>query len=53
MEKVQITATEHDLPSRAVAQRLGMTLEGFVTNAENLNRRIVNHALHSLFKEPQ
>ena len=51
MDKVQLCAAEHNLPSRAVAQRLGMTLEGIITNAENLNGRIVDHAIYGLLKE--
>lgn len=47
--KVQLSAAEQNSPSRRVAERLGMALEGIVTNAENLNGRIVDHAVYGLF----
>ena len=53
MDKVQLTAAEHNLPSRAVAQRLGMTLKGIVTNTEKRNGRIMDHTVNGLFKESQ
>ena len=53
MEKVQLTSGEYNLPSRTVAQRLGMTLEGIVTNTEKRNRRIMDHAVYALLKELQ
>ena len=53
MDKVQLTAAEYNLPSRAVAQGLGMALEGIVTNAENLNGHIVDHAVYGLLKAAQ
>ncbi|KEQ18016.1 GNAT family N-acetyltransferase [Endozoicomonas numazuensis] len=48
MEKVQIAAAEENLPSRAVCERLGMTLEGIITNKEKVAGRIVNHAIYGL-----
>lgn len=50
MEKVQICAAEGNKPSRAVCERLNMELEGIITNAENLNGRIVDHAIYGLSK---
>ncbi len=50
MEKVQICAAEGNKPSRAVCERLNMDLEGIITNAENLNGRIVDHAVYALSK---
>ena len=50
LEKVEIHAAERNQPSRALCERLGFTLEGVITNAENLNGRIVNHAVYGLFK---
>ena len=50
MQKVQVSAAEGNAPSRAVCERLGMTLEGIITHAENLNGRIVNHAVYGLHK---
>ncbi len=46
LEKVQISAAEHNASSRAVCERLGFELEGMIKNAENLNGRIVNHAVY-------
>lgn len=52
MEKIQIAAGEDNLPSRRVCERLGMKLEGIITNRENLNGRIINHAIYGLHKSP-
>ncbi len=51
LEKVQISAAVSNKPSRAVCERLGMTLEGVITNAENLNGRIVDHAIYAAYKQ--
>lgn len=50
MKKVQISAAVDNHPSRAVCERLGMTLEGVISRAENLNGRIVDHAVYGLLK---
>ncbi|WP_087024182.1 GNAT family N-acetyltransferase [Thaumasiovibrio subtropicus] len=51
MEKVQIAAAEHNKPSRALCERLGFKLEGILTNTENINGYIVNHAFYGLHRE--
>ncbi|MFM2485712.1 GNAT family N-acetyltransferase [Celerinatantimonas yamalensis] len=48
MEKVQISAAVHNQPSRSVCERLGFSLEGIITRAENLNGNIVDHAVYGL-----
>ncbi|OOF10420.1 ribosomal-protein-L7/L12-serine acetyltransferase, partial [Salinivibrio sp. MA427] len=48
MEKVQISAATENTPSRKVCERLGFTLEGVIRRAENLNGRIVDHAIYGL-----
>lgn len=48
MDKVQISAATGNQPSRAVCERLGMQLEGIITHNENLNGRIVDHAIYGL-----
>ncbi|BDU40981.1 GNAT family N-acetyltransferase [Vibrio nigripulchritudo] len=50
LEKVQLHAAEENKPSRAVAERLGMKLEGIIRRNENLNGRIVDHAIYGLLK---
>jgi len=50
MHKVEITAAAENLASRAVCERLGMKLEGVISNAENLNGRIVDHAIYGLHR---
>lgn len=50
MDKIQISAAENNMRSRAVCERLGMTLEGVITNAEKLDTRIVNHAIYGLYR---
>lgn len=48
MEKVEIAVAEYNYKSRAVCDRLGMKLEGIISNCENINGKIVNHAIYSL-----
>ena len=50
MEKVQISAAENNAPSRAVCERLGMTLEGMLTNSEKIGERILNHAIYGIHR---
>ena len=50
MHKVQMNVAENNLPGRSVCERLRMTIEGIVTNAEYLNDRIVSHAIYGLHK---
>ncbi|AXA34774.1 GNAT family N-acetyltransferase [Francisella adeliensis] len=47
MQKVQISVAVENLASRAVCKRLGMKLEGIISNAENLNGQIVDHAIYA------
>ncbi|MDD1793721.1 GNAT family N-acetyltransferase [Enterovibrio makurazakiensis] len=48
IEKVQIAAATGNQPSRRLCERLGFRLEGVITNAEDLNGRIVDHAIYGL-----
>ena len=48
MHKVEISAATENVASRAVCERLGMKLEGIISNSENLNGRIVDHAIYEL-----
>jgi len=50
MHKVEISAATENSASRAVCERLGMKLEGIISNAENLNGRIVDHAIYGLHR---
>lgn len=51
MQKVQISAAEQNQPSRAVCERLGFSLEGIISRAENINGRVVDHAVYGLSRE--
>lgn len=51
MQKIQISAAVENKPSRSVCERLGMTLEGIITNEEYLGGRIVDHAIYGLHKD--
>ncbi|MGB7996305.1 MAG: GNAT family protein, partial [Photobacterium halotolerans] len=51
MEKVVISAAVENTASRAVAERLGMKLEGVITRSENLNGRILDHAIYALHRD--
>ncbi|UTM56860.1 GNAT family N-acetyltransferase [Photobacterium sp. CCB-ST2H9] len=52
MEKVVIAAAVENQASRSVAERLGMTLEGVISRNENLNGRILSHAIYALHRQP-
>lgn len=49
VEKVQIAAAEHNLPSRQVCERLGMKLEGIISHREKVGERILSHAMYALY----
>ncbi|WP_367990382.1 GNAT family N-acetyltransferase [Vibrio sp. NTOU-M3] len=51
MEKVQLAAAENNTPSRNLATRVGMSLEGIITHAENINGQILNHAIYGIHKQ--
>ena len=48
MEKVQLSAAVDNQASRAVAERVGMTLEGILTNQEKVGDRILDHAIYGI-----
>jgi len=48
MQKIQISAAIDNQASRSVCERLGFKLEGIITRAENLNGRVVDHAVYGL-----
>lgn len=50
MEKVEIHVATGNGSSRKLCERLGMTLEGVVSNAEKLHQGIVDHAIYGLQK---
>jgi ribosomal-protein-serine acetyltransferase len=45
LEKIQISVAEHNTSSRAVCERLGLKLEGVITNKEIIAGKILNHAI--------
>ncbi len=49
--KVEMCVASENKPSRAVCERLGMTLEGTITNAEYVQGRILHHAIYGLHRE--
>ncbi|MDW6094408.1 GNAT family protein [Vibrio rhizosphaerae] len=49
VEKVQIAVAADNLPSRAVCERLGMTLEGIISHQEKVGDRILSHAIYATF----
>jgi ribosomal-protein-serine acetyltransferase len=51
MQKVQIAAAAENRDSRAVCERLGMTLEGVLTNQEKVGDRILDHAIYGLYNK--
>jgi ribosomal-protein-serine acetyltransferase len=50
LSKIEIRAARHNQPSRAVCERLGATLEGIITQSQNLHGEIIDHALYALHK---
>ena len=50
IEKIQISTGADNLPSRKVCERLDMKLEGIISNSEDLNGRIIDHAIYGLSK---
>ena len=48
LEKIQISAAEHNISSRAVCERLGLQLEGIITNQEKIAGKILNHAIYGI-----
>ncbi|MDE1312343.1 GNAT family N-acetyltransferase [Vibrio aestuarianus] len=48
IDKVEIATAVDNRPSRTVVERLGFSYEGTITNSENLNGRIVDHAIYGL-----
>ena len=51
LEKVEIAAAVENLASRKVAERLGFSLEGIIRRAENINGRVVDHAVYGLLAD--
>ncbi len=51
MVKVEMCVASGNKPSRAVCERLGMTLEGIITNAEVVQGRVLDHAVYGLHRE--
>ncbi|WP_375750444.1 GNAT family N-acetyltransferase [Vibrio sp. HN007] len=50
ISKVQICAAEGNKASRAVCERLEMTLEGVIRHKERVGEKILNHAVYGLYK---
>jgi len=51
IQKIQISVAEENAPSRAVCERLEFDLEGMIKHAENINGRIVTHAIYGKILE--
>ena len=51
MSKVEMCVASDNKSSRAVCERLGMKLEGILTNAELIQGRILDHAIYGLHRE--
>jgi len=51
MSKVEMCVASENKPSRAVCERLGMTLEGIISNAEFVQGRILDHAIYGLHRD--
>lgn len=51
MSKIEMRVASENKSSRAVCERLGMNLEGVITNAELIQGRILDHAIYGLHRE--
>ncbi|TOB49044.1 RimJ/RimL family protein N-acetyltransferase [Vibrio parahaemolyticus] len=51
IQKIEISAAVENQPSRRVCERLGFSLEGVITCSENLNGRVVDHAIYGLSRK--
>lgn len=50
INKVELAAAVDNWPSRKVAERVGMKLEGIITNSEKVGERILDHAIYAIHK---
>ena len=50
IDKIEISAAEKNLRSRAVCERIGMQLEGIITNREKVGDQILDHAIYGIHK---
>ena len=50
MDKVEICAAADNTASRRVCERLNMTLEGIISNYENVNGEIIDHAVYGIHR---
>lgn len=48
LQKIEIAAARENERSRAVCEKLGMTLEGIITNSEKVGDDIFDHAVYGL-----
>ena len=51
--KVQLSAAVDNKPSRRVAKRLGMELEGVSRRQEKVGEQVLDHAVYGILKEDQ
>jgi len=47
VDKVQISVATGNKPSRAICERLGMKLEGIISNEERVGNKILDHAIYA------
>ena len=47
VELAVIKASEGNLPSRAIPERLGFSFDGIIKNAERVNSKILDHAIYT------
>ena len=50
MDKVEMCVASENKPSRAVCERLGMTMEGVISSAERVQGRMLDHAIYGLHR---
>ncbi|WP_296404961.1 GNAT family protein [Psychrobacter sp.] len=50
LTKIEIKAAVNNVASRAVPERLGFSLEGIISQSENVNGQLYDHAIYGLIK---
>lgn len=51
IDKIQISVAVGNSPSRAVCDRLGMKLEGIISNEERIGDKVLDHAVYALHRK--
>lgn len=51
LDKVQISVATENVRSRSICERLGMNLEGIITNRERVKDKVLDHAIYGFHEK--